>query len=106
MRSVKRRAGCKSKLRKQRFKKALKRAFFVLHLGVTVSLLTFTVFEFRPNLLRYVNLGGIRYFAQKEQYLPDPVLVFTPRSSEELVVWDFRGDLYRADLGIETPVIP
>ncbi|MGD8377375.1 MAG: hypothetical protein PVF68_14685, partial [Acidobacteriota bacterium] len=67
------------------------------------SILLFLLFEIAPGLTSSLGLQGIRYYALRSSYTPDPDLVFILRHTGFSRAGRFRGDLYAPGLGVDVP---
>ncbi|MFC1853895.1 hypothetical protein ACFL27_27235, partial [candidate division CSSED10-310 bacterium] len=93
-------AGPRSGLKKSCFLTA-KVCFFISYLLITSSLIIFTLFEFFPGLLDFINLDRIMYFQQRTRFSPHSKLVFTSRKAGRHFEYRLRGDLYAPQFGFK-----
>lgn len=86
-----------------------KYSLFAAYLLFASTFLMFSLLEFVPALTEHINLQPIRYYAQRQEYRPDPTLVFVPnRAGQEngtTLQTDFIGDLYSPAYGVASPTI-
>jgi hypothetical protein len=55
-----------------------KQVLYVAYVVLSSTFLLFTLLEWVPALTDHLNLQAIRYYAQRQEYKPDPTLVFLP----------------------------
>jgi hypothetical protein len=87
------------------FRKWLSHATYGIFCVVTITLPLFTTFELYPELLNFINLQGIRYYALKTNYLPDSSLVFVLRRTSYKLTTESNGDLYSPEYGVSITAI-
>jgi hypothetical protein len=80
--------------------KWLCRAAYGIFCIITISFLLFTAFELYPELLNLIDLQGIRYYALKTNYFPDPSLVLVFRRTSFTLTTASKGNLYSSEYGV------
>jgi hypothetical protein len=86
-------------------KKLWKRVLFpgvAVFVSSTLTLfVVFAVLEIYPEWAASLGLESIGYYAHKERWQPDDVLVFLPRGRNLVKEYIYYGDLYRSEFGYD-----